>query len=425
MSKYLYLVVGIFISTTFGYILFTNSQNIPSFDDYDATLAFIRNFYFEKSTDPERLGMLFDLHNEHCIMISRLSASIYYAIFKEINFTHLVLYQNLFLLGFYAVILAIMKQQNLLSPLAALFVTIFLFSLSFWQVSFYYWAGIQHYTVLFFSFLSLFLLSKAEKPNGKYFILACLFASLAIFSFGNGVLALFLGGFLLFVQKKKSALVVWIVVSLLLLSFLYFSRTTGNGSEAEAFNFEWMGRLLFTFLGSFLFVNPPDIFWYKANIIFCMITGLAVLSCWIVLFLNGYAFKNPLLYVLFSFPILTGIVIAISRFSTKAAGGIAPRYMFFTATIPVILLLILLDMGFLKKRVLQYITFSAFLVWSLSFNNNLKVLKQSNEELMISVKKSENNKDIPLINGGNGLDYSAKLHWAIENNVIKIPKYEE
>jgi len=420
MSKYIFLLLSVLIIFIFCLTLVQNAQNIPSFDDYDATLSFIRNFYFEKRPLLQRTKLLFSFHNEHCIMISRTSAAIYYYIFQEINFTHLVLYQNLFLFGFFAVLLAIMRQQNLLSFPVVLFATFFLFSLSFWQVSFYYWAGIQHYAVFFFSFLCLFLLNKTERPGSGSFLLAVLCVLLAVCSFGNGLLTLFLGAFLLLVQKKYRTLIAWSTISAVILIVIFLSRNPTQIADSEKFNFEWMGRLLFTFLGSYLFVNPSVNTLYTTNILLCFAFGVAVFVFWLWLFFKGYAFKNPLLYVLFSMPVLTGIIISISRFSTKAAGGIAPRYMFFTAVIPVMLSLILLDLKILNKKSQQILLIIGSMIWMSSFYNNSAALKFSNKELVTAINVWQKDKSKPLINQGNLWDYSDRLRWAIQNDVINI-----
>jgi len=420
MSKYLFLLLSVLIIFIFCLTLVQNAQNIPSFDDYDATLSFIRNFYFEKRLLLQKTKLLFSFHNEHCIMISRASAAIYFYIFQEINFKPLVLYQNLFLFGFFAVLLAIMRQQKLISFPVVLFTIFFLFSLSFWQVSFYYWAGIQHYTVFFFSFLSLFLLNKTEKPVSRDFLLAVFSVLLAVCSFGNGLLTLFLGAFLLLVQRKYRTLIAWSIISAAILIVIFLSRNPAQIADGEKFNLEWMGRLLFTFLGSYLFVNPSVNMLYTVNIIICFAFGVAVFIFWLWLFFKGYAFKNPLLYVLFSLPILTGIIISISRFSTKAAGGIAPRYMFFTAVIPVMLVLILLDLKILNKKSQQFLVVLGSIIWMTSFYNNINALKSSNKELVTAIHVWQQDKTKPLINQGNLWDYSYRLRWAVENNVIDI-----
>ena len=181
-----------------------------------------------------------------------------------------------------------------------------------------------------------------------------------------------------------------------------------------------MLRLLFTFSGSFVFVNPSGDSMHYANIILCMVVGAGVQTFWIGLIFKGYHIKNPLLYALFSLPMLTGILIAGSRFTTKAAGGVAPRYMFFTATIPILIILILIDLKIINKRSLKLLTVFSLIIWSASFYNNRIALETSNNELISILKKWEKDDTTRLIYYLDSPYYSQTMHWAIEENVIHI-----
>ncbi|GGC02627.1 hypothetical protein [Dyadobacter sediminis] len=422
MSKYFSISLTLAIILVFGFTLFNNVLNAPTFDDYNTTLDFIRRFYFENNSFGGKVSELFNRHNEHRILISKAAAAVYYRLFHYINFAHLILFQNLFFAGFFILVLALMKQQKQLVSETVLFITAFLASLSFWQVTFYYWGGIQHYTVFFFSFLSLFLLNKTpERPDGN-FLASVLAALLAVLSFGNGFIVLFLGAFLLFAQKKRFLLFIWGTISLVLLFITFLPRPEIGATAHAAFDFGWMARLLFTFLGSFIYVNPPA--GVHINIILCMITGLAVAVCWLWLFLKGYAFRNPLLYCLLSFPVLTGIIISISRFETKAAGGIAPRYMFFTAAIPVFLLLIFMDMKIITKSHLKFIAAFGVVIWGISFHNNLSALKDMNKEQVATIMKWKTDPATPLIYYREAKTYSDIMSWALAHRVVKLPAPE-
>lgn len=417
MSKYFSIGLSIAIFFVFWYTLLNDTLNVPSFDDYDATLSFIKQFYFDKQSFYDRIAVLFVRHNEHRILLSKLVSSGYFGIFGEINFAHLVVIQNLFLLGFFGIIVSLFNKEKQLTSPVFLFITVFLFSFSFWQVSFYYWAGIQHYTVFFFSFTSLIILNKTENIASLHFALSIILAIFAVFSFGNGFLTLLSGGFLLFAQKKYAVLAAWIIISSILLILTFFTDFHLDVQPVSTFNIEWMARLLFTFLGSFLYINPP--FGQYFNIVVCMIAGGLILIFWIFLFFSGYAFRKPLLYTLLSLPVLTGIIISISRFETKAAGGIAPRYMFFTATIPVILLLILLDLKIIKKVYLNYLTGIFVLLWGAGFYNNLNALKSMNKEIVATVIKWQYDNSVPLVYYNNPEDYTRTLQWAINQHVVQ------
>ena len=421
MSKYISIGLSITILSVFLYTLFTNALNLPSFDDYDATLAFIKSFYFDNLSVVKKIQCLLGRHNEHRILFSRVVSATYFGLFREINFAHLVIFQNVFLFAFFGIIIFVFKDEQQLSPTVFLLITAFLFSFSIWQVSFYYWAGVQHFVVFLFSFSSLVLLNKANKPLSLTFVFAALLAILGVLSFGNGFLVLLLGVFLLFAQKKYPLLVIWTIYSSMLLFVTFFVQKSGPGEMHGPFNFEWMMRLLFTFLGSYLYINPFTGQYF--NIILCMLVGLTVLVYWFWLFFSGYAFRKPLLFSLLSLPVLTGIIISISRFETRAAGGIAPRYMFFTAAIPILLLLILLDRKTLKKEFLPYLTVPVLIIWSMMFYNNSDALRSTNQDISATVEKWRTDNNTRLVYYQESESYSKILHWAINHKVVNYRMY--
>ncbi|KAA0990575.1 hypothetical protein [Dyadobacter aurulentus] len=419
MRKYLAIALSIAIFFIFLFTLFQNALNAPSFDDYDTTLNFIRRFYFDTESFTMRKDILLSRHNEHRILFSKSCAAIYYSIFGQLNFRDLVIFQNVFLLAFFGLLFVIMRQKKLLTAETLLIACLFLFSLAFWQVTFYYWGGIQHYTVFFFSFLTLFAINQAERPVSGSFFVALSAAVLAVLSFGNGFLSLFLAAFILLIQRKWLMFGIWAIFAIALLSLAFLPIPDVKTEAATNFNVEWMARLLLTFLGSYLYINPAT--GQSVNIILCMLMGVTVLGIWFWLFWKGYAAKNPFLYALLSLPILTGIIVSISRFESKAAGGIAPRYMFFTATIPVLLVLIFLDLKILKQAHLKYIASLGLLIWCAGFYNNRIDLKKTNDEVITRIHEWESDHSLPLIYYRDAETYSEILSWAVTEKVVVLP----
>jgi hypothetical protein len=416
-----YLIVGVGIICSFLYIIFFVSLGIPSFDDYYATVSLVKQYYFDNPGFKEKIELLFARHNEHRIVVSRLTTVIYYGLFQKINFVHLVIFQNIFLFGFIFLIIKLYKKERQFDPVTFLLIVIFLCSTSFWQVSNFYWAGIQHFVIMFFSFASLIVLDKTEKIRSLDFLLAVLLAILAVLSFGNGFLVLLMGIFLLFAKRKYAILGVWTTIAILLIVYSLFGDK-GDTVLKSSFNPEWMARLLFTFLGSFFYVNwaPAS----HANIVLCMIVGICVLGFWVWLFFSKYAFRKPLLYSLLSLPILSAIIISISRFEAKSAGGIAPRYMFFSAIIPVIIVLILLDLKLIKREKIKYAFPVLLPIWAFMFYNNYHSLKQMNEEQIAVTEAWKQNKQRSLVYYDQSDGTSKVLQWATCNQVIDHEIYE-
>ncbi|WP_247237123.1 hypothetical protein [Telluribacter sp. SYSU D00476] len=396
--------------------------DIPSFDDYHATIYAIRMFYFEAINLKQQVALLFKPHNEHRIFLSRLSSIVYYDLFGKLNFRTLILYQNLYLLAAFGLTLAILKKSKVQIWPLLLPISLFLFSLSFWQVTLYYWGGIQYYTVFFFIMLSLYWLVSAREVVSWQYIGSMLAALIAIISFGNGILVVPLALFLLWTQKKYQLIPPWIGIALLYV-LLQLTNEPAVTRDFSHFRIDWAMRLFFTYLGSFAYVSSYGSPWHYTNIILCMVVGAVVFYYWIRLLWSGYAFKTPLLFCLLCLPILTGVLIAISRFDTKAAGGIAPRYMFFTAFIPIWVISILYDTGKLKKNLLLPLYLVAGLLWSLSYTTNSLQIKEFNQQNQVTLTAWLKDKSVPLVYYDiiNTQGHGQLLQWAIKHDVYQIP----
>ncbi len=423
MNRKLSVLISAFALIAFVLAVNHFVVNIPSRDDYGATLCYIQAHYCGNVDIADKIASLFIPHNEHFILFSRLSAALSYLFTGHINFAALIWYQNIFLLGGFALILQIVRQQKL--PLLALLtpISLFSFNLSFWQVTLYYWGGIQHYTIFFFAILSLYCLHSSLNNANAWFVGGMVAATLAVLCFGNGTVVLPAGFLLLWGQKQRKRLFIWAGFSLVVV-VLFLLNFPEPSTPKPAFNPLWMGKLLFTFLGSFLCVNPSTKFWSYANIMLCSVAGLGVLFVGIRLFVKGYIYKNPLLYGLLTLAIFTAILIAFGRFETKAAGGIAPRYMYFSTCIPVFLLLIYADLqkrrG--KKMPFKAITSLTMLVWGLSFVNNVREIKAFNQEILTAFHRWERDHQHPLVPPQNhDPRYSEVLVWAMENEVYVPP----
>ena len=416
------LVASIVVFVAFGRAVLHYTLDVPSYDDYNATIYAIQMFYFEATNLKQQLALLFKPHNEHRIFLSRLSSIIYYDLFGKLNFRALILYQNLYLLAAFGLTLAILRKAKIqLWPLL-LPVSFFLFSLSFWQVTFYYWGGIQHYTVCFFIMLSLYWLTSAREVVSWQYIGSILAALIAITSFGNGILVVPLALFLLWTQKKYQLIFPWLGVAILYI-LLQLTNEPAVTRDFSNFRIDWAIRLFFTYLGSFAYVSSYGTPWHYPNIILCMAVGAVVFFYWLKLLWSGYAFKTPLLFCLLCLPILTGVLIAISRFDTKAAGGIAPRYMFFTAFIPIWVISILYDTGKLKKSLLLPLYLVTGLLWSLSYTTNSSLIKDFNRQNQVTLAAWLKDKSVPLVYYDiiNTQGHGQLLLWALKYDVYQIP----
>lgn len=419
--KILSYLAGIPIVGLFLWVMWYDSLNIPSYDDFDSTLSFLR-YYLEGDVTSwkESFAYLIQTHNEHRISMSRFTSLVYYKWAGTLNFTNLIYIQNIYLAAIFALVVFIMRNQKLRVDYFLLPVICFCFSLSFWQISFYYAGGITSYSVLFYVMLSLYWLHKASGARSVYFLGAFVSAFIAMLCFGNGLLVIPLGCFLLWAEGKKRMAGYWLLLVLSLVLFEWIAPA-GKSPRVPGMNIEWAARVLFTYLGSFMFVNPAIRWLYYGNIILCMVTGLGVLVFWIRQFFNGYAFRNPLLYCLLSFPILTGILISISRYQLKAAAGIAPRYMIYTTMIPIFILFIWGASDKIQKKWVPALHLGVLAIWSICFVNDRRALQQSNKDIARVYANWKVDNSTPLVYYSKA-DYSGILHWSLKNHVWKEPE---
>src|SRR4051812_42559084 len=82
--------------------------NIPSQDDYGATLDFLCQYKLAHGTD--KIWLLFSQHNEHRILSSRIVYVLYNQLSGTINFRHIIILANLQLLLVFVVTVALIRQ---------------------------------------------------------------------------------------------------------------------------------------------------------------------------------------------------------------------------------------------------------------------------------------------------------------------------
>ena len=367
----------------------------------------------------DKLKLLFHNHNEHIILLSKITALVYYKIFGEISFKNLIIFQNLFLFGHIWLIIKVCSLQKINFNEVLLPITFCLFNFSFWYCIFFYSGGIQYYASPFFCILSLIFFYQSSTFFSINFFGGVICLVLAICSFGNGIITIPLGCLILWSQNKRKLLVTLITISIVIVYGVFLNQSTKSTSFHD-FDLLKAVKLFFTFLGSSVFLNFSQKYINLINVYFCFILGLLIFIFWSYLFFKGYEKERPLLFGLLSIPILTGVIIAFARYKTGMLGGLVTRYMFFSEIVPIAVLLILQDKGYLYKIRSQVIIFFV-LIWGLILYNIYPKINASNAEItglyetwLVDKKKGL------LPNYPNELHYGGILEEAIEKRVLKI-----
>ena len=394
-----------------------NALNQPSFDDYDATLQTLK-LWLEAPGFPQKIKVLLLPHNEHFIALSRGLSIGYYQLFGNINFRHLILLQQLFLVGSYALTLAWLCRIGAGPEQALLPVTLLYFSFSLWQAGGYYWAGIQHFSVIFFMQASLLLLHRARRYTDPSFWAAWAAAAAALLSFGNGVLALPLGGLLLVLQQKKQLLWGW---GGLFILFVGLKKAFAISHRLALPEGPAALKTFVAFLGNAFFLNPDNRPLFYLNVALCLGLGVAFLLALFYLALKRLPQQQPLAYTWLLLPFLNAGLVAFSRYEGKISAGLAPRYAFFATALPVALLGIGLARGWVSGRKLQLLTAGLALWWGLNLMVQTTHMQYFNSDLTGRLRQLQQQPATRLVYYSASPHFGQLLGWALQNGVWQPP----
>jgi hypothetical protein len=342
------------------HLIYHLTVNVPQLDDFDAILGFANN-YFSLDNALDRFLCLFSAHNEHRIAWCHLMTLLSYYAIGSINFRLLNLIGNLSLLGIIMIFFAAIKiptnKSKILYLLPAIF---FLFQPNYGISSLVAMASLSSLSVLFFSFLSLFLLTKRNKP---YLFLALLSAVTATLTNGNGMLVFPIGFISLIYQKRYKESLLWFFYGGLTLLF-YFTgdaKLSLNPNPLSAL-LKDPGLILRFF---FSVLNPFNSVFLHKNIFFKFFIGLFFLLGFLGLFITGYFKKNITFASFLIFLFFSCLAIAIYRFGMGFQISFSRRYSILSILILILFYLILLEN--MPSKALRWF-FPLFLTWSILFN---------------------------------------------------------
>lgn len=314
-------------------MVFNYSVDVPSLDDFLAILGFMNRFVGVDSF-LEKLSLIFSQHNEHRIVFTRITALAIYYLGGSVNFKLLIVAGNLALLGLIFLIYhsANIKTAKLLYFAPAI---LLMFQPSYFESMLWAMASTSNFYILFFAFLSIYLLT-----HGSYnsFIFAVIFAISASYTQGNGILVFFPGLFLLFHQGRYKYGLAWSLIFVLCL-FIYFygyeKPPPFPGITAEPFSFVNAAKYFLLFIGS--------IGKYRglANML-----GAFVLVSFLYLTHAKYYKSNPIIYAFLIFMLLTSVSAAYSRANMGLGIGqaLASRYTINSAIFLLLTYLALLEL---------------------------------------------------------------------------------
>ena len=235
------------------YLVFQKyAVNIPHWDDFAIrnTLAQI----LETDSISEKIKLLFSQHNEHRILLTRLSAWFVFLQQGTLNLKSLMFIGFIALLGLLAIFFQISKKYNY--PLLAFVpISFILFNVGLFENTFWGMASVQNFGVILFAFLTFYwLIFSVEKQKNHYFYLALFSSFIGVFTSSNGIIIPLIGCLVLLVQQRKKQLIIWLVSSIIfIVSFFFnFQKNPDNVVETNFSDLKSIIKGIFATLGSIL-----------------------------------------------------------------------------------------------------------------------------------------------------------------------------
>ena len=371
--KYIYVMFILLPVAVFFWLLCRYSLNIPYSDDVELILNFL-NYYSGVSGFNEKITAIFWQFNEHRLVINKLFVLCYHYLFGAVNIRMLIIIGNLFLFGLFLFLFRSFKyginkpsgdERQVLHDKLLFFIPVafFLFQPQYYMTIFWATASIEQLVVLFFSFMSIYCLDR--KKTG-YFIISAVFAIMAVFTNGNGMIVFLVGFFILLLQKRRALLFPWSAVMIISLCIYFYHYTI----TARMRSFDIVNIIIYFLIFTGSFMDPLNIMnsssGLKPVIIFVTFTaGIAVVLYFILLIKKEYYKKNKTIYFYLVFLLISGAVLSVFRSESGVEQLFDSRY----RIIPVlILVLTYMSLAGLipKQKKAKYIP--AFLIVSILFN---------------------------------------------------------
>ena len=324
----------------FYFIIFSHTDNIPFKDDYDL----LESIYLIEYSDSfsEWSKAFFKQVNQHRFGFERGVMWLIYKVLGTENIKTQIIIGNSFLLGILYLLHKIFKNLNLtlayFTPLPLL-----LFNLTYFENGTWGIAAIQNTPIIFFALLTTHFLA-LQRNNSFY--LAILFATITLFTSGNGIAIWLVGILILLFQNRWKSLGIWILImaNLFALYFMYDYEIISS-DKTNLFRHPFLNiKYILAFWGNIFFQNTlhPDVGHRYWDILLCILTGIFLTG--IILGFCWKIFKDRLLNLSYntltllggmSFLACTGIMFVLSRpveINVLFGGEIlSRRYMLFGA----------------------------------------------------------------------------------------------
>lgn len=224
------------------------TANVPWWDDFHGIMLPVYNLFGDMS-GLEKFKSFFSLNNEHRVVNDRIFTGILFLIFGKFELKYLAIlgFINLILLFFVYLKICKGNTKNYFHLLPLVFI---IFQAQYYEGLQSLMVPFQNFSVILYTYLCFYYLSYKKIHK---IIPAGIFATLAFFSHGNGVLALMIGIVILLMQQNYKQAIKWSIFSVCIIALYFwgYSKPTWTSDMAPQQGIINSIAYTFQFLGSY------------------------------------------------------------------------------------------------------------------------------------------------------------------------------
>ncbi|MBP8156262.1 MAG: hypothetical protein KAX81_04480, partial [Leadbetterella sp.] len=383
-GKYIFWTISILLIAALWFFQNKISVNIPWWDDFHGIILPVFHL-FSDLPFLEKIKLFFSLNNEHRVVNDRIFLLIIYLISGNFELKALAL------LGFINLILIFLVLVRVSKPLFGnrlylLPIALLIFHAQYYESLQSLMVPFQNFSVILYVFLTFYFLIYRKN---KGLIPGFIFAVLAIFSHGNGILAFLIGALILFFNKRNKDFIIWSFLSFISI-ILYFwgYKKPEWSSGVSAFSQPLTAlRYVFEFFGAYA-LNITDLS-TTARVVYSHLVselfGLFLVVTFLVIFLKKYPLlskkrieamdklrhskADQFIICVFGFVFATGLMIGISR----TGFSMLSRYTINSSFMAIAVYIFLVSNVKRKKAVGILTTISCFIILIISYFNNYEI----------------------------------------------------
>jgi hypothetical protein len=383
-KKYIFCFLSFILITTLWLFQYQISVNVPWWDDFHGIILPVYHL-FSDIPFSEKLKLFFSLNNEHRVVNDRVFLLLIYLLSGTLQLKSLALLGFINLIGIFFLVLKVAK------PLASNYLFLLPLPLLIFHAQYFeslqsLMVPFQNFSVILYVFLTFYFLIY-KKLNSL--LPAFLFAILAIFSHGNGILAFLIGFIILLFNKRNKDSIIWGLLSCVsIASYFWGYQKPEWSSGVSASDNPWAAiKYVLEFFGAYA-LNISDTSTTAKSLYGSLVStlfGFGLVLSFLTVFLRKYAIwgnkrneafqklrhskTDQFIICVFGFVFATGLMIGISR----TGFAMLSRYTINSSFMVIAVYLFLISNAKHKNSIAAIVTVGTFSILTISYLNNYDI----------------------------------------------------